>query len=235
MTVAKGGRYRIVRLRASLLNRPWLIKLAICFVAALLVVIAVVCGADLSAWTKRVAAELQAAGPWVFFGAMALLPAAGFPISLFNVAAGPAFGGELGLGPVVLFAALAITFNVTLTYWLGRTVLRPPVVWLIRRMGYRVPEVKPENQLAVTIAVRVTPGPPFFLQSYILGLAQVRFGMYLLVSSLVSSAYSAAVIVLGDAIMKGRLKTALWAAAALGVIALVVRWLRKSSAKKAAV
>jgi hypothetical protein len=188
---------------------------------------------EVSGWIVSTMAVIRGAGPLTFFVAMALLPVLGFPIFPFNLAAGPAFSEQLGLGPVVVLASAAIAVNVSLTYWLARWALRPPLAWLVQRLGYRLPEIAPGNHFALAVLVRVTPGPPFFFQSCLLGLAAIPFGIYLAVSWLVATAYSAGVILFGDALMQGRVKTALVALGLLGALAIGVKLLRQYLAKKA--
>ena len=188
---------------------------------------------EVSGWVGSTMTVVRGAGPVAFFIAMALLPVAGFPLFPFNFAAGPAFAEQLGLGPVVVLASVAIAINVSLTYWLARWALRPPLAWLVQRLGYRLPEIAPGNHFALAVLVRVTPGPPFFFQSCLLGLAAIPFGIYLAVSWLVATAYSAGVILFGDALMQGRMKTALVALGLLGALAIGLKLLRPYLAKKA--
>jgi uncharacterized membrane protein YdjX (TVP38/TMEM64 family) len=188
---------------------------------------------EVSGWIVSTMAVVRGAGPVTFFVAMAVLPVLGFPLFPFNLAAGPAFSEQLGLGPVVALASVAIAVNVSLTYWLARWALRPPLAWLVQRLGYRLPEIAPGNHFALAVLVRVTPGPPFFFQSCLLGLAAIPFGLYLAISWLVATAYSAGVILFGDALMQGRMKTALVALGLLGALAIGIKLLRQHLAKKA--
>src|SRR4051812_5082109 len=56
-------------------------------------------------------AILRSAGPLVFFIAMAILPAVGFPISLFYLAAAAAFTAQLGTVGVVAASGAAIAID----------------------------------------------------------------------------------------------------------------------------
>lgn len=175
---------------------------------------------------------LQSAGPLVFFSAMAVLPAAGMPISLFNLTAASAFAARLGLPGVLASAAVAIAVNLALTYWLARFGLRPWLEQMIARTKYRIPTAPPDEQAEITLLVRITPGPPFFLQSYLLGLAEVRFTTYLWISWLITFIYSTGFIVFGDAILHGRAKVAVIGLSILLAVALGVHLLRKHYGKK---
>lgn len=175
---------------------------------------------------------LQSAGPLAFFSAMAVLPAAGMPISLFNLTAASAFAARLGLPGVLAAAAVAIAVNLALTYWLARFGLRPWLEQMVARTKYRIPVAPPDEQAEITLLVRITPGPPFFLQSYLLGLAEVRFTTYLWISWLITFIYSTGFIVFGDAILHGRAKVAFIGLSILLAVALGVHLLRRHYGKK---
>lgn len=158
---------------------------------------------DLRERMAQVVQVIRDAGPLPFFVAMALLPVVGFPLSGFTLTAAPVFGPTMGLGLVILCAVLAITFNVAFSYWLAARGMRPAAEWVVRRFGYELPEVKRDAAWLAIVVLRVVPLTPFSLQGILLGLARVPFGPYMLISVLVPSSYAIAVIVLGDALMRG--------------------------------
>lgn len=165
-------------------------------------------GFDIKSMIINIMETIRLLGPLAFFTAMALLPAAGFPLMAFALTAGPAFGAQLGLGGILLGSALAITVNVVLTYWLARRALRPLLAWALARLGYQIPVVPAADQFEVTLLVRITPGPPFFVQSYLLGLAEIPFRTYLLPSLLFPMINLSGVVIFGDALMHGKGKVA---------------------------
>jgi len=144
------------------------------------------------------------AGPWAFFTGMALLPAVGAPLLAFALPAGPAFSERLGLGGVLAAYGAAIAVNLILTYWIGRWALRPWITRLVARFGYQIPQFDHDEQLEITLLLRITPGPPFFVQSYLLGLGNVAFFTYLWVSWTIAMAYGVGFVVFGDAIIHGK-------------------------------
>ncbi len=158
--------------------------------------------ADLSHAALRAIDLCRDAGPLAFFAAMALLPAFGFPLAPFVLSAGPAFAPRLGLGGVIACALLAVTADVALSYAIAARLLRPAMTRLVHRLGYRLPVVTGDSAFFATLALRLVPGPPFFLQSYLLGLARVPFVTYMLVSTLVPASYLIATIVLADALVR---------------------------------
>ncbi|PAW80691.1 MAG: hypothetical protein B9S27_05635 [Opitutia bacterium Tous-C8FEB] len=182
------------------------------------------------AWATAFAA-FGAAGPAAFFGAMAVLPLFGFPISPFSLAAGPLFGASLGTPVVLLCGITAIAANLTLSYWLARRALRPLLGRLVARLGYRLPAASGEDATGLIILVRVTPGPPFFVQNYLLGLADVPFGRYLGWSVLVQGAFGTGVMLFGDALAQGRGRIAFLAAGLLFGLVFATRMVRRHLAR----
>ena len=175
---------------------------------------------------------LRAGGPLVFFSAMALLPAVGFPLSFFNLAAASAFAAQMGMAGVITAAGVAIAINLALTYWLARYGLRPWLEEMISRTKYKIPVVAAADHTQITLLLRITPGPPFCLQSYLLGLAEVPFLTYMWISWLISIIYAMVFIVFGDAILHGKGKVAFKGLSALVAIGLIVHLLRRHYGKK---
>ncbi|HCE08293.1 MAG TPA: hypothetical protein DEQ40_06765 [Oxalobacteraceae bacterium] len=191
--------------------------------------------ADFAALMERSIALCREAGPFAFFGAMALLPIVGFPLAPFTVAAGPAFGPTMGVPAVVLCAVAAVTINVALSYWIAARLLRPVALRLVAWLGYRLPAMEGQSAWLATLLIRIVPGPPFFLQSYLLGLAQVPFSIYICVSTLVPLGYITSIIVFGDALMQGNRTAAIAAVVLMLLIGAVIHQLRRRLTKPAAV
>ncbi len=189
-------------------RRKFLLKGSLGLAVLLVGGILVLRGFDIKSMIINIMETIRLLGPLAFFTAMALLPAAGFPLMAFALTAGPAFGAQLGLGGILLGSALAITVNVVLTYWLARRALRPLLAWALARLGYQIPVVPAADQFEVTLLVRITPGPPFFVQSYLLGLAEIPFRTYLLPSLLFPMINLSGVVIFGDALMHGKGKVA---------------------------
>lgn len=175
---------------------------------------------------------VRSAGPFAFFSAMALLPAVGAPVMPFNLTAGSAFGEQLGMPLVVALALLAITINFTLTYALARRAMKPLLERLMKRMGYALPAMEAGDLTDLAVVLRVTPGTPFFIQNYLLGIAGVPFGKYFLVSVIVTWIYTTAFVLFGDALLHGKGKMAMVALSLLVAAAVVTHWARKHFGKK---
>ncbi len=196
-------------------RRGWFIRAGVLAILVLGAGVLALRGVDVRALIDQGMAVIRDAGPWVFFGAMAVLPVIGAPLMAFTIAAGEAFAGQMTMGGVIAATLAAIAVNLALTHWLARHAVRPLAERLLKRFGYAVPRVTPDNALTVALLVRLTPGPPFFLQSYLLGLADVPFRLYMLVSWLCVLPWAVGAVVLGRGVLNGNFKVA---AMGLGVI-----------------
>lgn len=215
-------------------NRALLLKLVA--VGAVLLVGAglVARGLDLKALLAQGLEIIRSAGPVAFFTAMAVLPALGAPQMAFALTAGPVFGPTLGLGPVIGLALFALTVNMALSYFLARRALRPLLEVLFKRLGYPLPRATPGDEFDLIVLLRVTPGVPFPVQNYLLGLAEVPFGQYLLVSFLIQGPLNAAFILFGDALLHGKGKVALIALSIILALMAATQLVRKHYGKKRA-
>jgi len=191
-------------------------------------------GHDLKGAVDQGLALVRGAGPVVFFLAMALLPAAGAPQMMFTLSAGPLFSAQLGTATVVALAVLAMLINMVLSYWLASRVLRPLLEALLKNLGYKIPEVTRGDETGLIVLLRVTPGIPFPVQNYLLGLARVRFGRYLLVSMAIQGPLNAAFVIFGDALLQGEGKMVFYGISAIAVLLAGTHLLRKHYAKKRA-
>jgi len=175
---------------------------------------------------------VRSAGPWVFFFAMAVLPLFGAPLLAFTIPAGEAFAGQMTLGGVIAAALAAIALNLALTYWLAHRAVRPLLEKLTERFGYTVPRVTPGNALTVALLVRLTPGPPFFLQSYLLGLAAIPFRLYMFVSWFCVLPWAVGAVVLGRGVLNGNFKMAVMGVGVIIATVAAVQLIRRKVAKR---
>lgn len=213
--------------RSFRLSPALLFKLAVAGVLLLGVVVLVLQGIDLKGLFERGVEFIRSLGPVTFFAAMAVLPAFGCPLTAFTLSAGPVFGAQLGMPLVVALSLLSLAVNLALAYWLSRYALRPWVERLLTWLGYTLPQVAKEDQLGLIVLVRVTPGPPYPLQNFVLGLTAMPFGLYMALSWLFVSAYSTAFILFGDALMHGRGKMAFLAISLFVAFTVGVKFIRR--------
>ncbi len=209
-----------------------IVKLAIVAVVLVLAAVLLLRGVDLGALKDRVMGMMRDAGPVVFFTAMLLLPAAGVPMLAFTIPAGEAYAPQLGLGGVLALTLVILALNLALIYWLARYALRPVLTGLMKRYGYSVPRVTPENALTVILVVRLT-GSPYAVQGYVLGLAETPFRIYMIASWLCVLPWAAGAVVLGQGIMNGNFKLVGIGLAVIAVAVVAVQLLRKKFGKRA--
>jgi uncharacterized membrane protein YdjX (TVP38/TMEM64 family) len=204
-----------------------LIKLSILAAAVVVGALLVLRGVNYRALMEQGMAVIRAAGPWAFFAGIVVLPAIGAPLTAFTVTSGEAFAPQMTLTGVIVAVMASIAVNLALTYWLARFALRPLLSRLAERYGYKVPRVTPATALSVALVVRLTPGPPFFMQSYILGLAEVPFRLYMIVSWLSILPWAVGGVVLGKGIFDGHFKQVAVGVGVLIVASALVHWIRK--------
>jgi uncharacterized membrane protein YdjX (TVP38/TMEM64 family) len=213
-------------------NKGLLIKLAILGVILGAGAILLLRGVDLKAVLAQFLAWLRSVGPVGYFVAMAVLPAIGFPVLFFSLSAGPAFAPQLGMGVVIACTVASLVVNLALTYWLSRYAFRPLLEGIIKKLGYQLPQVAAQDHLSLTVLLRITPGPPFFVQGYLLGLADVPFLTYMWVSCLISISYNIAVVLFGDSLTNGKGGLAFLAFSLLIAFSVLVKWIRRRMARK---
>lgn len=189
-------------------------------------------GVDLRSGMENMIAFIRDLGAPAFFLAMTVLPAFGMPMLAFTIPAGQAFEPQLGLAGVIALSLLCIAINLALGYWVARYGLRPLLARLMTRYGYKVPRVTRENALAVTLLVRLTPGPPYPLQACILGLAEVPFRLYLVVSWLVLLPWTLGAIILGKGLFSGKFGVAATGLGVLVVAVILVQIIRRRYARR---
>ena len=163
------------------------------------------------------------AHPVMLFLALALLPLVGVPTSLLWIAAGV----RLGTLPALAFCAVALLVNFTAGYWLARCGLRLPLTRLLERRGWRIPQLSAGDETMAILILRVTPGIPLCVQNYLLGLARVQFGRYLLLSMPAQAAYALAFVWFGDSLASNVGWHLLLAVAALAGVSLLISLLRR--------
>ena len=181
----------------------------------------------LVALMDRFVGVIRDLGPWVFFSAMTVMPALGIPMLAFTIPAGEAFAPQLGMPTVIAVALVVIALNLALSYWLARYALRPLLTRLLTRYGYTVPRVTRENALSILLVVRLTPGPPYAFQCFLLGIAETPFRLYMIISWLAMLPYALAAIILGQGLRNGNFKTIIAAVGVVVVASIGLQWLRK--------
>ncbi len=171
----------------------------------------------------RTTAFVRDQGPVPFFAALAVLPAVGLPVSAFYLAAGAVFPLWVSL----VGTAIGLAINIVLTYWMARKWFRGGVERLLRRTRYKIPVVAATDHVRLTLFLRLMPGPPFFLQSYILGTVKVPFPTYFLISIGTQILIASGFIVLGSAFYSSSFGRALIAIIIVVLAAIIIQWTRR--------
>ena len=171
---------------------------------------------------RDLARSVAGMGPLIFFGCMATLPLVWVPVSPFLLLA-PAFG----TGTAIAGSLLALTANMTLAWLVSGKWFRPFFERLVGRFGYSVPRVSGRSMLGFALLLRLTPGVPFPLQNYLLGLAGMPFGKYMMASVPTNGLACVSVILFGEALMKGSGGLAMLALVVFVAVALLLRAARQ--------
>jgi uncharacterized membrane protein YdjX (TVP38/TMEM64 family) len=165
--------------------------------------------------------DLKTMPPFVYFAAMALICILPVPISPFYAAAGPLFGWPTAL----LWIAPAVAANQLLAYQITNGMLRPSLEAFLAGRGYLIPKPRnPSEESLLTALIRVTPGIPYALQNWILGLAGVERRRYLTISWPIQMLHATAWVVLGQSVFEGQAGVAAIAVALMIGLAVVARW-----------
>jgi uncharacterized membrane protein YdjX (TVP38/TMEM64 family) len=161
-----------------------------------------------------------------------VLPAFGVPMAPFALAAGPLFGERLGFPTIITLGIVALTLNLVCTYWLARRGLRPLLTRLLTRFGYSLPQVDRDDITDLIVLLRVTPGFPFFVQNYLLGIADAPFLRYLVISCAIQWPINCGFMLFGDALGQGRGKVIITAILLLAALIVGTHLVRRHMAKK---
>ena len=153
---------------------------------------------------------------------MAVLPSFWAPVSPLLLLAGAIYEMPVAIGG----SAAALAINMALSWLLAGKFFRPPFERLVNRFGYSVPELKRESMFTVAVLLRITPGMPFPLQNYLLGLARMPFLWYMGVSLPLTLILSLSIVIFGDAILKGNTALILLAISFFVALSFGVRFLR---------
>lgn len=179
--------------------------------------------------TLRLQAEaLGKIHPIFLIGALAILPALGFPAAIFFVIGSIAYGIVWGL----VFSAIGVAINISLCYWIANSFLRKWILHILHRRGHKLITIPPSEARATIIAVRLMPGVPLFAQNYILGVAGVNFIQYFVFSLLIEILWAVFYILAANTAVHHSTKSLILAILGLLSLALFFKVFRHMAAKK---
>lgn len=124
------------------------------------------------------------------FGLMTVLPMVGFPVSVTHAVAGVRFG----FGPGLALVAVSIVLQLLGSYALVKAMPK----FFARRLKPLRERLPKGAHAPVTQFTMLLPGVPYFAQNYVLPLAGVPLGIYLLWGISIHIAKSAIGVVFGD-------------------------------------
>jgi len=155
---------------------------------------------------------------WSFLAALALLPLVGMPLSPLWILAGVTYGFWTGLGLIIV----AMAMNFALAYFIAKRWMHGPLTRLFHSRGIRIPEARAGEYIKLTIAVRLMPFVPQFMQSYLLGLANIPFPTYYFFSFPSQIAYAVGFLLIGDSLFNTKIGGIILGLSILCTVALLV-------------
>jgi uncharacterized membrane protein YdjX (TVP38/TMEM64 family) len=168
--------------------------------------------------------SLIEAHPWALFLALVFLPGLPVPVSALLLAAGIVWRAN----PVsaCLLSLLALTINMTWTYWVAAGPARRLIEMIIRSTSLKIPDLPRQDHLRLILVLRLTPGIPLFFQNYLLGFLRAPFQLYLPLSVALNGLMSSGIVLVGAGASDGRFAPAVSGVALVVVAVVLTRWLR---------
>jgi uncharacterized membrane protein YdjX (TVP38/TMEM64 family) len=168
----------------------------------------------------RIWLRLQQAPAPIYFGVVSIAILLPLPASIFYIAAGPLYG----VGPSIAWIPPVLIVNTLLVHALSATMVRPLITRVIARRGLVVPTLEgaTDQNLAILL-VRITPGVPYFLQSWLLGLAGVDRLRFVVITVPIQMVYASGFVVLGRSAFEGEIGVAIAALAVIVVAGIAAR------------
>lgn len=165
---------------------------------------------DPEGWKLAIHAVIEwlSSHPWALILSLATLPGLGFPISPIFILFGAVLGPKYGIFNTCLIGIFAQSICSAWAYALAAGPLRQFVLKYLLK-NRTLPTLTPQNAWRMACILRITPGIPYALQNFVLGVIKLPFRIYMLVSVPIQSLYCVGFIVSGGAIFSGRIGLAL--------------------------
>lgn len=165
--------------------------------------------------------RLQSAPPIAFFFVVLISSLLPVPVSLLYAAAGTLYG----VTPALLWIAPTAMLANLLVHSICSSFLRPTLIEQVEKRGHTIPQLNSKSDETLLIAlVRITPGFPYFLQNWVLGLAGVGLIRFLLITLLIHMMYASGFVILGRSAFEGELGMITLAFAFLFVVSVIARF-----------
>ena len=168
--------------------------------------------------------------PSALFWALVFLPGLPIPTSALLFTAGVVWRDR----PVMacLLCLLAMTLNLTWTYWLAAGPARRLVEKMLAASEIKIPDLPRGDHLKLILVMKLTPGFPFFVQNYLLGFLRAPFHLYLPISILCNGIIGTGVVLSGVGLAEGKLMPALTGISLIAVGAIFTQMIRGWLAKR---
>ena len=168
--------------------------------------------------------------PSALFWALVFLPGLPIPTSALLFTAGVVWRDR----PVMacLLCLLAMTLNLTWTYWLAAGPARRLVEKMLAASEIKIPDLPRGDHLKLILVMKLTPGFPFFVQNYLLGFLRAPFHLYLPISILCNGIIGTGVVLSGVGLADGKLMPALTGISLIAVGAIFTQMIRGWLAKR---
>ena len=219
----------------SLWKQPKLILIACVALTVLLVSIYVVrtTGIGPAEIKNALDATIDTVSQYPILAFLAILIAGGAPIPLspFLILAGGLYNRLYGMPAALGLCYAAMTLAMVWTYFVSAYPMHRLFQRVISLFAAKMPEIPEAHQTKLALILRITPGIPFFLQNYALGVARVPFKKYLLISMGIQLLYTPAFVIGGGAIFEGKAGLAIAAVSILIIMAILLHWLRSRQAQ----
>ena len=161
---------------------------------------------------------------WIFL-AIAILPAIFFPVSPLLIAAAAIVEPRYAY----VFCLIALGVNMVISYYmarLGRSFFFP----MLEKRGISVKDGS-KASLRMIMLIRITPGVPFPVQNYLLGVMGVPFGKYFIISLAVQALYTYAFVIIGKSIFAGEFMWVIVGVILLILLSFLFSWWKKKQAE----
>lgn len=168
--------------------------------------------------------------PAALFCALVFLPGLPIPTSALLFTAGVVWRQQ----PVMacLLCILAMTLNLTWTYWLAAGPARKLVEKMLAATSFQIPDLPRGDHLKLILVMKLTPGIPFFVQNYLLGFLRAPFHLYLPISVLCNGLIGTGVVLSGVGLADGKLMPAITGVSLIAVGVVLTQFIRGWLAKR---
>lgn len=168
--------------------------------------------------------------PGALFIALVFLPGLPVPMTALLFTAGVVWRHQPVMA--VSLSMLAISLNLTWTYWLAAGPARRLVEKMLAASSIQIPDLPRGDHLKLILILKLTPGIPFFFQNYLLGFLRAPFMLYLPISILCNGIIGTGVILSGVGLADGKLMPVITGVSLIAVGVVLTQLIRGWLAKK---